>query len=169
MYKKLSYTHFSATDITMLNEMSCSSELFKLNYFDSQGWNHHQQHMDTTATIRNPISYNLEEDRSKHHLRHFSANDRRIRNSTYSPSSSTASSSSFSTSTFTYQYLPSTTATATASMSTCSSSHLVSSSSPLSSTSKANMELDKPTSNPRYNLLQSLVAILSKRGARRVL
>lgn len=93
----------------MLNEMTSSSELFKLNYFDSQGWNHQQQ-MDPTTTIRNPISYNLEENRNKHHLRHFSANDRRIRNSTYSPSStassSSSSSSSSSTSTgsiFTYQ------------------------------------------------------------------
>ncbi|KAL9542594.1 hypothetical protein MBANPS3_008539 [Mucor bainieri] len=139
----------------MLNEMSSSSELFKLNYFDSQGWNHHQQHMDTTATIRNPISYNLEEDRNKHHLRHFSANDRRIRNSTYSPSSSTASSSSssssLSASTFTNQHLPS---SATV-MSTCSSSHLVSPSpifnanTPSSTISNATMELDKQASNPR--------------------
>ncbi|CEP10522.1 hypothetical protein [Parasitella parasitica] len=81
----------------MLNEMASSSELFKLNYFDSQGWNHQQQ-MDPNATIRNPISYNFEEKRNKHHLRHFSANDRHIRNSTYSPSS-TASSSSSSSST----------------------------------------------------------------------
>lgn len=92
----------------MLNEMTSSSELFKLNYFDSQGWNHQQQ-MDSTTTIRNPISYNLEENRNKHHLRHFSANDRRIRNSTYSPSSTASSSSSSSSSStspgsiFTYQ------------------------------------------------------------------
>ncbi|GAN04441.1 conserved hypothetical protein [Mucor ambiguus] len=153
----------------MLNEMSSSSELFKLNYFDSQGWNHHQQHMDTTVTIRNPISYNLEEDRSKHHLRHFSANDRRIRNSTYSPSSSTASSSSFSTSTFTYQHLSS----SAAPMSTCSSSHLLSPSfiynanTPASSTtSNANMELDKQASNPRRLrfeiLLESATAVTQK-------
>lgn len=130
----------------MLNEMTSSSELFKLNYFDSQGWNHQQQ-MDPTTTIRNPISYNLEENRNKHHLRHFSANDRRIRNSTYSPSSSTASSSS-SSSFSTYQQLPS-----SATMSTCSS-HLVSSSvSTLdlnaSFTSNASIELDKQASNPR--------------------
>ncbi|KAK4509576.1 Transmembrane 9 superfamily member [Mucor velutinosus] len=110
--------------------------------------------MNTTATIRNPISYNLEEDRSRHHLRHFSANDRRIRNSTYSPSSSTASSSSssFSTSTFTYQHLPS---SAAAPMSTCSSSHLVlpsptfNANTSSSSTPNPSMELDKQASNPR--------------------
>lgn len=157
MYQKRCHAHLSSADINMLNEMSSSSELFKLNYFDSQGWNHHQQHMDTTATIRNPISYNLEEDRNKHHLRHFSANDRRIRNSTYSPSSSTASSSSssssFSTSTFAHQHLPS--SAGVAPMSTCISSHLVSPSHTFNANiaSNAGMELDKQASNPRYYLL----------------
>jgi hypothetical protein len=53
------------------NNMMASNELFKLNYYDMQGWN-----LQTDSTTTDTP------------LRYFSASDKRIRNSTYSPSSS---------------------------------------------------------------------------------
>lgn len=54
------------------DSMIASSELFKLNYLNHYGWNFQT---DTTDQDCTP-------------LRQFSSNDRRVRNSTYSPSSS---------------------------------------------------------------------------------
>jgi hypothetical protein len=51
------------------SNMMPSSELFKLYYFDNQRWT-------------------LQTNQDRSHQRHFSANDRRVRNLTYSPSSS---------------------------------------------------------------------------------